>query len=421
MSTHSASGARPGMDPTVRNVLLLCGALALSNTGTVLIMTVTALAGHHLAREGVFYVLPFLGEVPEKALSTLALSIQFVATMAAAPPAALFMARVGRKIGFTLGQLIGAFGAALSVYALFEQQFWTFVFAGVFLGIHNAFWQQYRFAAADTASESFRARAVSYVMIGPIAAAFFGPGLAQLTMNTLAPVLFAGAYVVIGVLALITVVVLQFIQIPVPPRVKRSEYRGRSTKELLMHPQFLVAALSGMVGYSMMSFLMTATPLAMVACGLTEDDVPVVIFGHVLAMFAPSFVTGSLILRFGAHRIILVGAFLYLLSIGVNLTGIEIEQFFGSLVLVGVAWNFMFIGATTLLTEFTTPEEKAKVQGLNDFLVFGSVAVASLMAGALQHFFGWTVVFASIAGPVLVSVLCLMVLQGRIRQLAAAE
>lgn len=417
----SVEAETEGKDPTVRNVLLLCGALALSNTGTVLIMTVTALAGYHLAREGVVYTLPFIGEVPEKALSTLALSIQFVATMAAAPPAALMMARVGRKIGFTFGQFIGAVGAAVSIYALFQQEFWTFVFAGLLLGVHNAFWQQYRFAAADTASDSFRARAVSYVMIGPIAAAFFGPGLAQLTMHALAPVLFAGAYVVIGALAIVTMVVLQFIQIPRPPRVKRGEYRGRSTKELLLHPQFLVAALSGMVGYSTMSFLMTATPLAMVACGLSEDDVPVVIFGHVLAMFAPSFVTGSLILRYGAHRIILIGALLYLLSIGVNLTGIEIEQFFGSLVLVGVAWNFMFIGATTLLTEFTTPEEKAKVQGLNDFLVFGSVAVASLMAGALQHFFGWTVVFVSIAGPVLVAALCLMVLQGRIRRLAAAE
>lgn len=421
MSTESGTGAMQGQDPTKRNVLLLCMALALSNTGTVVVMTVTALSGVYLAREGVSYAIPFLGVVPEKALSTLALSLQFVATMAAAPPAALFMVRFGRRVGFTLGQLIGAFGAALAVYALYEQQFWTFVFAGTFLGIHNAFWQQYRFAVADTASDDFRAKAVSYVMLGPIAAGFFGPGLAQISMHALAPALFAGAYASIFVLAIVATGVLQFIRIPVPPRRKKGDSTGRSTRELLMQPQFLVAVLAGMVGYSTMSFLMTATPLAMVACGLADTDVPVVIFGHVIAMFAPSLFTGTLIQRYGAHRIILSGAMLYILSIGVNLMGVEIEQFFISLVMVGVGWNFMFVGGTTVLTEFTSPEEKAKVQGLNDFLVFGSVAVASLLAGALQQIFGWTTVFLSIAGPVLVAVLCIMVLQGRIRRAVAAE
>lgn len=421
MSSQTGADTLQGQDPTKRNVLMLCIALALSNTGTVVVMTVTALSGVYLAREGVSYAIPFIGVVPEKALSTLALSLQFVATMASAPPAALFMVRYGRKVGFTLGQIIGAFGAALAVFALYEQEFWTFVTAGGLLGIHNAFWQQYRFAVADTASDSFRAKAVSYVMLGPIAAGVFGPGLAQISMNAFAPAMFAGAYASIFVLNIVAIGVLQFIRIPVPPRRKKGDDTGRTTKELLTHPQFLVAVLAGMVGYSTMSFLMTATPLAMVACGLASTDVPVVIFGHVIAMFAPSLFTGSLIQRFGAHRIILTGAMLYILSIGVNALGVEIEQFFISLVLVGVGWNFMFVGATTVLTDFTSPQEKAKVQGLNDFLVFGSVAVASLLAGALQQIFGWTTVFISIAGPVTVAALCIMILQGRIRRAVAAE
>jgi MFS family permease len=411
-----------GADPTVKNVLLLCGALALSNTGAVAVMVVTALSGLYLAQEGVVYNIPFIGAVPEKALSTLALSVQFIGTMAAAPPAALLMVRVGRRAGFILGQLIGASGAGLAVYALFAGSFWTFVAAGALIGIHNAFWQQFRFAVADTASDGFRARAISYVMFGPIVAGLLGPGLAQFTMHSLEPVLYAGAYVTVAVLCFLAISVLQFIDIPVPPRRKPGDSRGRPIRALFREPKFVIAVLAGMVGYSSMSFLMTATPLAMVACGLSEThDVPTVIAAHVIAMFAPSLVTGSLIQRYGAYRVILCGAALYLSSIGVNLTGETFVQFFTSLILVGVAWNFMFVGGTTLLTEFATPEEKAKVQGVNDFLVFGSVAMASLFAGAFQHFFGWSIVFVSIAGPVLVAALCILLLQGRAMRPAPAE
>lgn len=405
----------------MRNVLLLCGALALSNTGAVLVMTVTALSGAMLARPDVVYWLPFVGEFSERALATLALSVQFIGTMAAAPVAALLMGRIGRRAGFTIGQFIGVLGAALAVHALVQLDFWVFVAAGALLGFHNAFWQQYRFAVADTASPEFKPKAVSYVMIGPLVAGIFGPEIALFTKDLLMPVLYAGAYVAIGVLALLTVGVLQFIQIPKPKRVPKGEYRGRSTSDFLREPKFLIAVLAGMVGYSTMSFMMTATPLAMDYCGHSFPDTKFVIQGHVIAMFAPSFFTGSLIARFGAPRIILAGAMLYLCSVGVNLTGIEVSQFFFSLVLVGVAWNFMFVGGTTMITEFAAPEEKARVQGINDFLVFGSVALASLMSGALQHAYGWEVVTLTIAGPVTVAGLCVMFLLARERRVAAAE
>ncbi|MDW3207479.1 MAG: MFS transporter [Alphaproteobacteria bacterium] len=420
MGIETGTGAGILKDPSKRNTLLLCAALALSNTGAVLVMTVTALSGAYLAREGVTYWLPLIGEFPEKALSTLALSMMFVGTMASAPPAALLMARIGRRAGFTIGQMIGVGGAALSVLALVEQHFWMFCAGGFLIGVHAAFWQQYRFAVADTASEEFRPKAVSYVMIGPLAAGIFGPEIALYSKDLLAPVQFAGAYGAIAVLSLCAMTLLQFIRIPTPPRRKKGDSSGRPFKELVRQPKFVIAVLAGMVGYSTMSFLMTATPLAMIDCGHVFDDAKFVIQGHVIAMFAPSFFTGSLIGRFGAPRIILTGALLYLCSVAINLTGVEVAQFFASLVLVGVGWNFMFVGGTTMLTEFAGAEEKAKVQGVNDFLVFGSVTIASFLSGALQQAYGWEVVTLTIAGPVILAGACVLFLQGRVNRHAVA-
>jgi predicted MFS family arabinose efflux permease len=417
--THSAANAEG--DPTRRNVLLLCAALALSNTGAVLMMTVAALAGAGIARPGVTYWLPFIGTFEEKALSTLPISVMFVGTMATAPIAALLMARIGRRAGFTLGQLIGILGAALAIHALYEQSIWILAGATGLIGAHAAFWQQYRFAVADTASPSFRPKAVSYVMIGPLFAGIFGPEIAKHTQFWLEPVTFAGAFVAMAILSVVVIVLLQFIRIPTPPRRKPGDSTGRTTAELLREPKFLIAVLAGMVGYSTMSFLMTATPLGMIDCGHLFEDAAFVIQGHVIAMFAPSFITGSLIARYTAVRVILAGAALYLISVLINLTGVEMIQFFSSLVVVGVAWNFMFVGATTMLTEFVTPEEKARVQGLNDFCVFGSVALASFLAGALQQAYGWETVAAAIAVPVTIAAVIVLTLNARDRAAAPAE
>jgi len=408
-------------DPTKRNVLLLCAALALSNTGAVLMMSVTALAGTYLAREGVTYWLPFIGDFPETALPTLALSTMFVGTMSIAPAAALLMGRIGRRAGFTLGQMIGLIGACTSMYALFEQSFWTFVLGGYLIGAHAAFWQQYRFAVADTASPEFKPKAISYVMIGPLIAGLLGPEIAKHASDLFAPVLFAGAYAGIGVLTILAILILQFVRIPTPPRRKPGDSTGRPFSIMVKEPKFLIAVLAGMVGYSSMSFLMTATPLAMIDCGFIKEDAFFVIQWHVVAMFAPSFFTGSLISKFGAPRIILTGAMLYLISVAINLSGIEMIQFLSSLVLVGIGWNFMFVGATTMLTDFAEPEEKPKVQGVNDFLVFGSVTIASFLSGAIQQAYGWETITLTVAGPVLIAGMCVLFLAGRANRVAAAE
>lgn len=419
MTSDTRDLAQSSSDPTKRNVLLLCAALALSNTGITIIMTVMALSGAYLASPDIEYSLPLIGSFSEPALSTFPLSIMFVATMVAAPFAAALMARVGRRSGFTFGQLIGAIGGGVGAYALFVQDFWLLSGCGILLGFHNAFWQQYRFAVADTASEAFKPKAISYVMIGPIAAGLFGPEIAKHTRDVFEPVYFAGCFVALSGLAFIAIAVLQFIRIPPPPKRSEQSESGRPIVEIAKDPRFIIAVLSGMVGYATMSFVMTATPLAMIDCGFAFEDAAFVIQGHVMAMFVPSFFTGSLIKRFGATQVIFTGAVLYLFSTAFTASGIAMFQFLSGLIFLGIAWNFMFVGATTLLTDCYRPEEKAKVQGFNDFMVFGSVAVASLMSGALLQGFGWFVVTLTILGPVTVAGLCILVLGGRARRMAS--
>ncbi len=387
----SASSAVPRSDPTKRNVLLLCIALGLSNTGASLIMTVTALTGVMLADPAVVYDLPFVGALPQTAFATLALGLQFVGTMAATVPASLLMGRIGRRAGFSIGQTIGLTGAGIAVLAILDGDFWLFVYAGFMIGIHNAFWQYYRFAAADTASESFRPKAISYVMVGPIFAGIFGPEIAKHSRDMIPDAEFAGAYAAIALLSLAALAILQFLHIPKPTREER-ENTGRPLAEIAANPTLVVAVFAAMVGYASMSFLMTATPLAMTAHAHPFEDAAFVIQWHVLGMFVPSFFTGTLIKRFGTATIILTGASLFLGAVAINFTGVELLKFLSALILVGVGWNFMFIGGTTLLTETYRPEEKAKVQALNDFCVFSTVALASLLSGVLQSVFGWQTV-----------------------------
>lgn len=393
-------------DPTRRNVWLLCGAMALSNTGASLVMTVTALTGAMLlAQSDRMIELPLIGAVAERSLPTLALSCQFIGTMLSAIPAAQLMRRIGRRSGFTIGQMIGFLAAMLAAYAIYIHHFWLFVLAGALIGCHNAFWAQYRFAAADTASPEYKPRAITYVMAGPVLAGIFGPQLAVYSKDLLAPTSFAGAYLVIAILSLLTISVLQFIQIPNPSKAERG-VSGRPLRQILKdEPGIWVAMPAAMIGYASMSFLMTATPLAMVACNHAFPDAAFVIQWHVIAMFAPSFVTGHLIQRFGARTIIGVGAFMFLTAVSINMTGVEMLQFLSSLILVGVGWNFMFVGGTAMLTDCYRPEEKATVQGFNDFMVWTTVAFASLMSGALQQSFGWTVVNLGIVAPIMLALL----------------
>jgi hypothetical protein len=252
----------------------------------------------------------------------------------------------------------------------------------------SAFFQQYRHAAADAAPAFFRPKAISYVMAGGLVAGFLGPELAKNTVDMVPEVFFFGCFVGTAGLALASAAVLLFLDIPKPKRLQRSE-RGRPLSEIMKNPVFWVAAGSAMIGFGVMSLIMTATPLAMKHCGFGVDDSTTVIQWHVVGMYAPSFFTGALITRFGVLRIIVAGAILNLVCVSVALSGIEMLNFWTALVLLGVGWNFMFVGGTTLLAECYRPEEAPRVQGLNDFLVFGMVALSSLSSGQILEWLGW--------------------------------
>jgi len=365
-------------------VLVICQAFAMS--GTVMVVAMSGLAGSVLAED--------------KSLATVPFALQFVGTGLATMPASHLMGIIGRRWGFTLGQLIGIVGASIACWSLFEGSFLWFAVGSFVLGIHNAFWQYYRFAAADTAAPEFKAKAISYVMTGGVIAAIAGPQLFKIFNDYFAPVPYAGAYAVIVILCCLTIVLLQFVRIPRPKINKLDKSAGRSRLEIARQPVFIIAVLAAMVGYGTMNLVMTATPLAMQFCGFTPIDSATVIQWHALAMFAPSFFTGYLIKRFGVINIILVGTLANVACMAINLSGINFSNFIGGLILLGIGWNFMFIGGTTLVTEAYRPEETAKVQGMNDFLVFTVVAMSSFGSGVLHAKLGWAAVNMVVAVPV---------------------
>jgi predicted MFS family arabinose efflux permease len=384
--SDNASGASP--DPSRKNVIMLALSLALAMSGSTIIITVSSLAGHMLA--------------VDKSLATVPLALQMAFVMASTIPASMLMRRIGRRAGFLIGQVIGLTAGVICVTALYRNSFVLFAAGSALFGTHNAFWQYYRFAAAETADAAFRSRAISLVMSGGVLAAVAGPELAMFSRDLLAPVTFAGSYAVIGVLCLATMATIAFIDIP-RPEAKELEDTGRPLSEIGRQPMFVVAVLSAMIGYGVMALVMTATPIAMMVSGHAFDDSAFVIQWHMLGMFAPSFFTGHLIRRFGALNIILAGALMNLACVGVNLSGGGVWQFWGGLVLLGVGWNFMFIGGTALLTETYRPAERAKVQAFNDFLVFGLVTVGSFSSGAMLTAFGWDAVNYAVIAPVLVA------------------
>ena len=381
-----------------RNVLILAACQALAMTGSSLMMTVSALVGQMLAID--------------KSLATLPLGLQFTATMLTTIPASLLMKQVGRRAGFALGALIGAFGAGVCTIAVFQNSFVGFCFGNALVGVAMGFALFYRFAAADAADERFRSRAISYVMAGGIVAAVSGPELAKWSRDLFAPAFFAGCFAVIAVLSLAAALLLQYLNMPRPTAEERRQ-GGRPLGEIARQPVFIVAALGGMIGYGMMSLVMTATPLAMVACAHSFGDAAFVIQWHVLGMFAPSFFTGHLIARFGVLNIMLAGVMLLVGCVVINLSGTELFQFWTALVLLGLGWNFLYIGSTALLTEAYRPTERAKVQALNDFLVFGTVAVSSFSSGALQNQFGWEAVNYAVTVPALLVLMAIFWLRQR--------
>ena len=391
---------------TKLSILLMSGCQALMNSTTSIMISSAALAS-----------LVLLGE--DKSLATLPVTAVVTGTAIATIPASFFMRQVGRKLGFLFGVMVGIFGAVICSYAIWIGSFWMFAFGAIFVGMSTAFGNYYRFAAIDIAGNRNRSKAVSYVLAGGVIAGFIGPQIASHSKDLFAPFMYLGSYLSIAILGVIAILFLSFVKIP-RMVIPDHEAGQRPLSEIVKQPTFIVAVLSAMIGYGVMSLVMTATPLAMVGCGHLPSDSFNVISWHVVAMFGPSFFTGSLISRYGEYKIIILGALLGVASVVVSLMGLELANFYIALILLGLSWNFMFIGGTTLVATTYRPSETAKVQGLNDFLVFGTVATASLMSGQLQERFGWDVVnYGALPLLVFVILLALWSMRGHRRQIPA--
>jgi MFS family permease len=392
MTDHAAPAGLVDDSRARRNVLVLAVAGALAGAMPSINVAVGALAAYTL-----------LGE--DKSLATLPVTAFVVGTACGTVPAAMLMRRFGRRWGAIGGLSVSLVGAALQALAMVWLSFLLLNAGAVLAGFSAAFVQQFRFAAADTASPGFRPRAISLVLAAGVAAAIIGPQTVIHAADLLDHVPFAGAYLGGAALTLVAMVALLFLDIPIQSR-RRGRADGRPISQIAGRPEFLVAVGCATSAYALMSFVMTAAPLAMVAHHHHQNDAVLGIQWHVLAMFAPSFFTGSLISRFGAYRVVATGLLLLVGCALVALAGTSVGHFWLALILLGVGWNFGFIGGTTLVTETYRPEEKERVQALNDFLIFGFVALASFSSGGMLHFAGWDVVnivvlpiaFACLAG-----------------------
>jgi MFS family permease len=373
--------------PVRRNVFLLASCQALFMTSTSAIISTAPIVGGILL-------------VDDKSLATLPLALQFVAMALTTIPASLYMGRFGRKVGFITGASIGACGGALGAYAIMQGDFVLFCIASLLTGSFNGFCHYFRFAAADVSTDAFRSKAISYVLAGSIVAALLGPTLARNTADLMS-VQFAGVYLALIVVYLLVASIVSFIDIPRPTAEQRKS-GGRPLSKIARQPKFIIAVCAATFGYLVMSFLMTVTPIAMGVCGFTFSDSSYVIQAHILGMYAPAFVTGHLINRFGVNNILIAGSVLCGASIVIHLSGIGFMNFLFGLVLVGVGWNFLFTGGTTLLTQTYTPAEKAKVQGLNDFFIWGTISIGAVTSGAVQHSVGWSAVNLVMAPLVLI-------------------
>ena len=361
--------------PEMRAVILLAACQGLFQTGSVLIVTASGLAGHLLAAD--------------KSLATLPISFMLVGTMSTMIPGSLLMGRYGRRAGFWIGTLGGVASGTLAVVSLMNGWFWMFCVAHIFHGVYQGFAQFYRFAAAEAVSPAFRSRAISYVLTGPIVAAVAGPYLVAYTKDFAASGAFVATYACLIVLSLAATALVTFINVP-PPAGDKDAEPARPLVEIARQPAFIVALACAAIAYGVMNLAMSATPLAMAGHHHGIHDTAFVIQWHVLGMFVPSFFSGALIARYGAPQIMLIGVGLLLCHVAIALSGNELLHYLSALTLLGVGWNFAYIGGTTLLTETYRPSERAKVQGVNDFTVFFTVMVSSFASGALLHGIGWS-------------------------------
>jgi MFS family permease len=359
-----------------RNVLVLILAQAVMGSQMPMIFILGGLAGQSLATNICFATLP--------------ITMIVLGSMLTSPFLSTIMQRYGRKTGFFIGAFGGALGAMVGSIGLYASSFGIFLFGSLLTGIYMSAQGFYRFAAIDNASEAFRPKAISYVLAGGLLAAIIGPQLVKVTAHAMAVPYLATYLTVIGLNIGGSFV---FLLLKTSKAQETNDNMGpiRSRKELLRDPKIAVAMICGMVSYSLMNLMMTSTPLAVVGCGYGEDTAADVVSSHVLAMFLPSFITGHLIARFGVEKIIATGLIFLGISCCAALSGLAVFNFFAALTLLGLGWNFGFVGATTMLADAYRPRERGRVQGINDLLVFGSVTVASFASGGLMNCSGGSV------------------------------
>ena len=358
-----------------RNVTILVMAQAFLGSQMPMIFTIGGLAGQSLATNLCWATLP--------------ISLIVLGSMLAATPVSAIMQRYGRRTGFLIGTTAGAIGGAVGAYGLYVASFPIFLLGSFITGIYMSGQGFYRFAAADTASDAYRPKAISYVMAGGLLSAVIGPQLVKVTAESMV-IPFLGTYLAVIAVNVVGSGLFFFLDIPTPPKPAIDAPRGRSRMELLKTPAVAVAVICATVSYALMNLVMTSSPLAVVGCGFATNDAANVVSAHVLAMYAPSFFTGHLIARFGVQRIVGLGMLILAGAGAVALMGVELEHFFIALILLGVGWNFGFIGATTMLAANHAPHERGRVQGMNDLIVFGGVTVASLSSGSLMNCSGGT-------------------------------
>ncbi|MEZ5911956.1 MAG: MFS transporter [Paracoccaceae bacterium] len=353
-----------------RNVAVLVAAQALLGAQMPMIFTIGGLAGQSLASNPCFATLP--------------ISLIVIGSMVTATPLSALMQRHGRRAGFFVGTIGGALGAAIGAYGLMQASFPLFLLGSFFTGIYMSAHGFYRFAAADTASDSYRPKAISYVMAGGLLSALVGPQLVKVTAQAMV-VPFLGTYLAVIAINILGSGLFLALDIPKPAAPAADSPRGRTRGELIRTPRIAVAVICAAVSYALMNLVMTSTPLAVVGCGFQTGTAADVVSAHVLAMYVPSFFTGHMIVRFGVERIVGAGLAILAAAGAVALAGVELENFFVALILLGIGWNFGFIGATTMLAGAHEPHERGRMQGMNDLIVFGAVTMASLSSGGLMN------------------------------------
>lgn len=394
MSPKAARGA----------VLRLAGCQALAGANATVFYATGAIVGAMLA--------------PHRGLATLPITIFVIGTAACTLPAGALAQRYGRHAAFMAGCACGVAAGLIASAAMVLGSFWLYCAAAFFGGAYAAVVLSFRFAAADCVAPERRARALSAVMAGGVFAGVIGPQLVTATMDRWPPYPFAATYVAQAAVAVLSAVILIGVRLP-PPATAQERRGGRSLAAIARDPRFIVAALCGVVTYMLMNFVMTSAPLAMRMCGLSQESSNLGLQWHVIAMYGPSFFTGRLIARFGAARVVMAGLILTAAAAVTGLGGEDIGHFWGALVLLGLGWNFGFVGASAMVLDCHAPEERARVQSLNDFIVFGAMVVASLASGGVLTVYGWTMV-CLVTLPPLALAAAALVLSGGLRRPAQA-